>query len=69
MFASVLFDTPLFECLKLADSTYSLKNYATDGSPYRLWFPHFQRTATHTGTLTKPDGVTTVPYRAVQRAL
>ena len=49
-----------------ADGTVSIKTYDSGGATYRSWFPAFQR-INHTGTLTLPDGTTTIPYRAYRQ--
>ena len=66
VFPTVLYDTPFGECLPAADGTVSIKTYDSGGATYRSWFPAFQRT-NHTGTLTLPDGTTTIPYRAYRQ--
>lgn len=66
VFPTVLYDTPFGECLPAADGTVSIKTYDSGGATYRSWFPAFQR-ANHTGTLTLPDGTTTIPYRAYRQ--
>ena len=66
VFPTVLYDTPFAECLPADDGTVSIRTYDTGGSSYRSWFPAFQR-ANHTGTLTLPDGIATIPYRAYRQ--
>ena len=66
VFPTVLYDTPFAECLPADDGTVSIKTYDSGGATYRSWFPAFQRT-NHTGTLTLPDGTTTIPYRAYRQ--
>jgi hypothetical protein len=66
VFPTVLYDTPIAECLPAADGSVSIKTYNSVGGTYGSWFPAFQRLS-HTGTLTLPDTTTTIPYRAYRQ--
>ena len=66
VFPTVLYDTPIAECLPAADGTLSIKTYNSVGGTYGSWFPAFQR-SNHTGTLTLPDTTTTIRYRAYRQ--